>query len=194
MGGLPINQLDFIFGLILVILLLRGLYNGFIREIASIVGLIIGLFLASRLYKSVVPLAERFIEDEAYAQIVSYVVVLVGTFLVVLIVLAILRNIFHMTLLGGLDRFAGGVMGLVKGGLLCAIILMIMTAFLPADSESLTKSRIAPQINRVTTSISTFLPRDMRDDIRAKGSYLHEMWNKDWADELRRKHHKEPIK
>jgi hypothetical protein len=85
-------------------------------------------------------------------------------------------------------------MGLVKGTVLCAIILMLMTAFLPADSESLTKSRIAPQINRITTSIATFLPRDMRDDIRAKGSYLHEMWNKDWADELRRKHHKEPIK
>jgi membrane protein required for colicin V production len=178
MGGLPINQLDFIFGLILVILLLRGLYNGFIREIASIVGLFIGLFLASRLYKSVVPLAERFIEDQAYAQIASYVVVLAGTFLVVLIALAILRNIFHMTLLGGVDRFAGG----------------FMTAFLPADNESLTKSRIAPQINKITSSIATFLPQDMREDIRAKGSYLHEMWNKDWADELRRKHHKEPIK
>jgi membrane protein required for colicin V production len=193
MGGLPINTLDFIFGLILLLLLIRGLYNGFIREIASIVGLFIGFFLANRLYSSVVPLAERFIDDSSYAHIFSYVVVLSGTFLGVLLVLAILRNIFRMTLLGGLDRFAGGAMGLVKGTVLCAIILMVLTAFMPSDTETLKTSKLAPRINMLTTSMSSLLPESMRDEVRDKGGYLHEMWNKDWAGELRSKHNRKEL-
>jgi membrane protein required for colicin V production len=188
MGGLPINTLDFIFGIILVLLLIRGLYNGFIREIASIVGLFIGFFLANRLYTTVVPLAERFIDDSSYAHIVSYIVVLCGTFFGVLLVLAILRNLFRMALLGGIDRFAGGLMGLVKGTVLCAIILMVLTAFLPSDSESLTRSKMAPRIHMLTSSMSSLLPETMREEVRHKGGYLHEMWNKDWAGELRKKH------
>ena len=191
MGGLPINTLDFIFGLILVLLLIRGLYNGFIREIASIVGLFIGFFLANRLHTAVVPLAQRFIEDESYALIVSYIVVLGATFFVVLLVLAILRNILRMAMLGGLDRFAGALMGLVKGTVLCAIILMVLTAFLPPESESLTQSRIAPRINMLTSSMSSLLPDSMREQVREKGAYLHEMWNKDWAGDLRNKHHRQ---
>jgi uncharacterized membrane protein required for colicin V production len=135
-----------------------------------------------------VPLAERFIDDSSYAHIVSYIVVLCGTFFGVLLVLAILRNLFRMALLGGIDRFAGGLMGLVKGTVLCAIILMVLTAFLPSDSESLTHSKLAPRIHMLTSSMSSLLPETMREEVRHKGGYLHEMWNKDWAGELRKKH------
>jgi membrane protein required for colicin V production len=191
MGGLPINTLDLVLGAILVLLLIRGLYNGFIREVASIVGLFIGFILASRLYPGVVPLVGRFVEDQSYANIISYVIVLCGTFFVVLLVLSILRNIVRLSLLGNLDRVAGGAMGLIKGAVLCAIVLIVLTAFLPSDNKNLSQSRLAPQISMLTATMSALLPEAMREDVRIKGAYLHEMWNRNWAEELRRKHGKD---
>ncbi|MFP4071787.1 MAG: CvpA family protein [Desulfovibrionales bacterium] len=188
MGGIPLNTLDVIFATILCFFLIRGLYNGFLREIASILGLFIGFLLANKLYEPVVPVVQMVLEDEGNAMVVSYILVLMGTFMLVLLVIAMLRNVFQLTLLGTLDRFVGGTFGFFKGFLLCAIILLVMTTFLSSGSPTLSESKISPYINKATPSLSLLLPGNMQAEFGDKGQYLLEIWNKNWAEEIRKKH------
>jgi membrane protein required for colicin V production len=63
--------------------------------------------------------------------------------------------------LSGLDRFLGGVLGLVKGGLMVAVILMCMTAFAPA-SKLLEQSQLAPYFLVVGRAAVWVAPSELR--------------------------------
>lgn len=187
MGGLPINGLDLIFGAILLFFLIRGFIRGFLREVASIFGIIFGFVAANKLHTVVLPLTSNFISNPEYALITAYLIVLFSVVLVVYLITAILRNIFDLTLLGKLDRFVGGLMGTVKGSLLSAIILIVLTTFLSPGSDILIESRLAPYINRLTGTLSTLLPATMKKSFQERGQAAMEVWDKDWANELRKK-------
>jgi membrane protein required for colicin V production len=63
--------------------------------------------------------------------------------------------------LSGFDRFLGGVLGLLKGGLMVAIILMGMTAFTPT-SKLLEKSQLAPYFLVVGQAAIWVAPSELR--------------------------------
>jgi membrane protein required for colicin V production len=187
MGGLPINGLDLIFGALLLFFLVRGIVRGFLREVASILGIIFGFVAANKFYGLVQPMTGRFISNPEYALVAAYLIVLFSVVLVVYLITAILRNIFDLTLLGKLDRFAGGAMGTVKGGILCAIILIVLTTFLSPGSDILIESKLAPYVNKLTGTLSTLLPTTMKKSFQERGQAAMEVWDKDWAEEMRKK-------
>ena len=57
--------------------------------------------------------------------------------------MAVARKLMKAVGLSGFDRFLGALLGLVKGGLVVAVVLMGMTAFTPT-SKLLENSRLAP--------------------------------------------------
>jgi membrane protein required for colicin V production len=63
--------------------------------------------------------------------------------------------------LSGLDRFLGAVLGLVKGGLMAAVILMGMTAFAPT-SKLLQNSQLAPYFLVVGRAAIWLAPSELR--------------------------------
>jgi membrane protein required for colicin V production len=63
--------------------------------------------------------------------------------------------------LSGLDRFLGAVLGLLKGALMVAVILMGMTAFEPT-SKLLQNSRLAPYFLVVGHAAKWLAPTELR--------------------------------
>jgi len=63
--------------------------------------------------------------------------------------------------LSGLDRFLGAVLGLLKGGLMVAVILMGMTAFAPT-SKLLENSQLAPYFLVVGRAAIWLAPSELR--------------------------------
>jgi len=63
--------------------------------------------------------------------------------------------------LSGLDRFLGAVLGLLKGGLMVAVILMGMTAFAPT-SKLLQNSQLAPYFLVVGRAAIWVAPTELR--------------------------------
>jgi membrane protein required for colicin V production len=63
--------------------------------------------------------------------------------------------------LSGFDRFLGAVLGVLKGGLMVAVILMGMTAFQPA-SKFLANSQLAPYFLVVGRAAIWLAPPDLR--------------------------------
>ena len=69
------NLFDVIILVIFGYCLIRGLFRGLIKELASIVGVLSGFYAAYTYYQEVARLMSEWISNEAYLNIVSFLII-----------------------------------------------------------------------------------------------------------------------
>jgi membrane protein required for colicin V production len=77
------------------------------------------------------------------AEVLGFLIIFFAIVLLFGIAARIARWVMKQSGLSGFDRFLGAILGLLKGGLMVAVILMGMTAFEPT-STVLQNSQLAP--------------------------------------------------
>ncbi|MEK7848643.1 MAG: CvpA family protein [Chloroflexota bacterium] len=121
------NWLDWVLVVSLAVSFFWGLRQGFIGAFIPLVGLILGVFLAGRLY---LPLAERlFGSDAAIARIGAFLIILAAVGLVASLVARVLTRLVSLVMLGLVNRLAGGAFGLVMGGVSLGALLAFVARF-----------------------------------------------------------------
>ena len=122
------NSLDIIFGLILSIFILVGIWKGFFREVLGFIGIIGGLFLAligfapiGKLLTSLIPGIPTFIWP-----FISFILIFIGVYISSRLLAGILSKLSETIFLGWLNRLLGGLVGGLKGALLISLILMLI--------------------------------------------------------------------
>ena len=174
------NTLDIVFLAILGVMTIRGFFRGLIREIASILGLGLGFFLANEFYVQGREVVVRLLGNTEYASAVSYLAIFFGVILAVFIVATILRKLLKLVLLGWADSLGGGLLGSLKGGLVCSIILVVLTSFLRPATPLLAQSRVAPYIKEFSIAVVSFFPEEIRKEFTRKSKSLDTLWKQDW--------------
>jgi membrane protein required for colicin V production len=136
------NWIDFIIIILLVFGLARGYINGFIKELASLLALILGIwgaikfssFTAERLY-------DYFDMTGQYVGIIAFLV----TFIIIVIIIHFLGMIvdkFAETLsLGFLNSLLGLIFGVFKSALILSVIFVVLNA-IDAKHHFLPRERI----------------------------------------------------
>ena len=113
-----------IFDLIIVLALVffagRGFVRGFVGEVAGVVSLV-GGFWAAHAYHSLLSPRLTAIADPAWRTIAAYVLIFLAVILVVAVLARLLQKILSFSFVSWADRLAGGLLGLAKGVLLCAL-------------------------------------------------------------------------
>ena len=126
--------LDIVLGLLLAYGFYRGLRNGLFVEIASLVALIAGLYGAIHLSYITGDYLEQRVEwDERYVNIIAFIITFFAIVLLVHICGKLLTKIIDLTVLGLLNKIAGGIFGAVK----VAVILGAILIFFEKANESL---------------------------------------------------------
>lgn len=155
------NIADWIIVLVLLLSIAQAASSGFFQEAFSIAGLVFGYLVAAWGYRN---LAAHFVSDSSsnwLAQIVSFLAI----FLAVMVVAGVLGRLVRWMMkeagLKGVDRFLGGALGLVRGCLLVAIVLVSMTAFTPT-SRWLQGSSLAPYFQVVGRAAIWVAPSELR--------------------------------
>ena len=122
------NWLDIVILVILVINVFVGLRIGIIKAVLSMVGVIVGVILAGRFY---VPLGEQltFIQQAGVANIVAFIIILVGAMAVASILAALLKRTVSAVMLGWVNYLGGAVFGLVLGAVFCSALLATWVKF-----------------------------------------------------------------
>ncbi|MEE8318438.1 MAG: CvpA family protein [Dehalococcoidales bacterium] len=123
------NWLDVSILVIIGLATFSGLRTGLIKATFTLAGVIIGIFLAGRLYVS---FAEQltFIPQDNIARIVAFIIIL-GVVMVVAGVLAsVLKWIASLVMLGWVNRLGGAIVGLIFGAFFCGALLSIWVKFL----------------------------------------------------------------
>ncbi len=116
---------DIVIVSITVLLGLKGLLRGFIKEIFGLVGIIGGIFIASRLAgdigQAIAPLLA--LENQATIKLIGFIIGLVGFWAIVYVAGIILSKIFQASGLGLFDRILGFFFGSAKIFLIFSVIV-----------------------------------------------------------------------
>ena len=105
--------LDLVIVIFCAFLVAKGIWKGFVKEIAGIVAVIGCLAVSSLFHAQVQPYMAAFV-GERYVQLVSYVIVFLGFYLVVMLLGKLLDKILRSIMLGGVNRILGALFGLIK--------------------------------------------------------------------------------
>lgn len=144
-----------IFDLVIIILTLllgiKGLFRGFIKEVFGIVGIVGAAFIASRIAldtgKIVAPLLN--LENQTSIQFLGFVIAFFAIWLIVYAVGVIVSKIFSVSGLGIIDRFFGFVFGMLKVILIFSLLAYAVTsikAFKKLSEEKLADSILLPHL------------------------------------------------
>jgi membrane protein required for colicin V production len=152
---------DWIICLVLLLNVVTAAMQGFFSEALTMAGLVVGYIVAAWQYRSFALWLEKFLKNDWLAEILGFLIIFFAVVILFGIAARIARWVMKESGLSGLDRFLGGVLGLAKGGLMVAVILMGMTAFAPA-SKLLENSQLAPYFLVVGRAAIWLAPSELR--------------------------------
>ncbi len=122
------NIFDILILIILGAFTLKGLVRGLMKELCTLVGLIAGALLALNFHG---PLAESmvlaFSLPEQLCAILAFLAIFLLTMLIFIFIGMILSRYVKLMYVGGLNRVAGGLFGLVQGILILSLIVFALT-------------------------------------------------------------------
>ncbi len=154
------NALDIILFAILLITLILGLIKGFVRQIIGIIAVIGGLILAANYYHLIYPLFHKLISSVLVSNFLAFLfifgVVLLAGFLIGLLASKLMKGP-----LAFINHIWGGVIGLIKGILICGVLAFALLVF-EVEKDALAGSRLAPFCLQVTRAIVNIIPRDLK--------------------------------
>jgi membrane protein required for colicin V production len=152
---------DWIILALVLLNVIAAAMQGFFSEALTMAGLIVGYIVAAWQYHALAGWLETFLKNAWLAEILGFLIIFFAILLVFGIAARIARWIMKESGLSGFDRFLGAVLGLLKGGLMVAVILMGMTAFEPT-SKLLTNSQLAPYFLVVGRAAIWLAPSELR--------------------------------
>ena len=157
------NWLDIVLLVALAIPTFIGLKQGLIKAVLSLVGLIIGVILASNFYEA---LGSRlgFIPNPDIANITAFILILVGVLVIATILARLLKFIVSIVMLGWVNYLGGAVFGLLLGAILWGAILAIWVKFL--GTELIMESLVASVLLDKFPLVLALLPSEF-DTIRS---------------------------
>jgi len=166
-----VNIADWIILLALLISVVQAASSGFFQEAFGIVGLVFGYLLAAWQYRRLAGHFEAYISSKWLGEIVAFLAIFLGVMILAGILGKIVRWLMKEAGLNVVDRFFGGVLGLLRGCLLVAIVLVSMTAFTPT-SRWLQGSALAPYFLVVGSAAIWVAPAELRAEFYKGLDYL----------------------
>ncbi len=172
------NIFDIIVMVIIALGLIRGLFRGFVKEIASIAGVLAGFYGASVYYPMVGELLGNWIDAEIYCDLLGFFLLFMAIVVGVGLVAGLLRYVLKIAFLGWVDRLFGMVFGATKGLLVCVVIFIIATSLVPGQNTWISTSRLSPYLGEVSRWAAVFVDNDMKTQFQIKMKRMKAFWEK----------------
>jgi membrane protein required for colicin V production len=134
------NVFDIVLIVFIGIFTIKGFKNGFIKELGSLVALIIGIFISMRFSGFIESKlrTEGFFSSE-YLPVISYAITFIGVVILVFLLTKALDQFVKLIKLQWLNRLAGVIFGTLKIIIILGSIFFLLTIlngklfFLPED-------------------------------------------------------------
>ena len=118
--------IDIIFAVLLGYALYKGIKNGLFVELASLVALVIGIFIAIKFSYLIKEILETKVSWEPkYIEIVAFAVTFLLVVLVIHLSAKLLTKIADFTYLGWLNKLAGAVFSGLKTILMLSVVILL---------------------------------------------------------------------
>jgi membrane protein required for colicin V production len=163
--------IDWAIVIVLIGFVLGGLAQGFFRTACSLVGLLLGLSLASWHYERIAAFLMPMVRIEAVADAIGFFFIAILVLAVANLIGNLLGNALDWLGLGCLDMIGGAVLGFFQGLVFISICVLVGVAFFP-NSSLLKESRLPRQFFGTLNLTLHATPGELADRVREG---LHKM-------------------
>lgn len=133
------TALDIVVIIVAVFFLARGLWIGFIRQIAFLLALSLGYVAAGTYYPTWSQHLSQ-IDNPQLRFVVTYALLFFTTYVVIMLLGLVLKKVVQISFLGWFDRLMGAVFGLAKAVFLTTMIFMVLTGIFSDPSPFIEKA------------------------------------------------------
>jgi len=137
------NILDIIIAGLIAFFLIKGIFRGFFREIASLGGVIFGILAGNRYHPQMADCLKNYLPLEKYLPLVSFIILFIGVMIGFYLLGLLLHRLFKTLLIGWFDRTLGICFALIKGVIISYLLIVLLTFFVPSSSPLIAKSKCA---------------------------------------------------
>ena len=152
---------DLLLAVLLLASLFLGLWRGLVYEVLSLLGWFVAYFTCP----FVAPLFERLLPQDRMGPSMVHMASLVIAFMLILVLWGLaarlVRALIHATPLSIIDRILGAGFGVVRGVLLCLLLVLVVSMTPAAKSDTWQASKMAPWLEAALHDMRPVLPDDM---------------------------------
>lgn len=150
------NYIDIILALLLLFAAINGFRNGFVKELASLAALVLGVWGGIEFsYITTDFLANRLGIETNYLNLISFLVTFVVIVILVHLVANSLSKLIEVAMLGWVNKLTGLVFGFLKTAFILSILLLI---FNKIDDDVHILSQKTKSESRLYEPVRTFAP------------------------------------
>lgn len=164
------NIFDIIIGVLLLFAFVRGIMKGFFAEVASLVAIIAGVFVAihnAHYLEGYLASASYIDWSDETNRIVAFAVTFLMVVLVVIVIGKILTKIADITALGMLNKLLGGVFGTLKIALILSVVFTFfgsINSTIPfVKQETLDESILYNPVKKIAPALFPSIIKEGKD-------------------------------
>lgn len=154
--------------------LAAGLWKGLIKQTLSLAGMVAGWYLAGRFYGKLSGFL--YISNENIAGIAAFLIILLGCMILSFILIRLLDKIIEEAGLNLSNRMLGGLVGVLKAGVIVICASLFLVAALPSDNKTLRDSVSLPIVMEVAEAATDFVPAKIKEQFDDKLKELKNFW------------------
>ena len=140
------NLLDIIIIVTMIFFIVKGVLRGFVREIASLAGVILGILLSNRFQPEMTDYLKPYLPATKFLPLISFAALFVLILVFFNILGWVIKLLLKKALLGWIDRTLGAGLAITKGVIITYLVIVLLTFFLPAKTPLMVESKLAPLI------------------------------------------------
>lgn len=157
MDASGLTAYDFVVLGLLTILVVRGLWIGFVIQVTSFLALYFGYFVASQHHQTLFPFLQEVSDNPKVVFLTSYVLLFIGTYLLCMIIGKGLRYVMQISFTSWFDRLLGAIIGLGKAVILIVMMHLILGTLLAPENQMLRKCASCDIVNDLSDTARKFI-------------------------------------
>jgi len=155
---------------------LRGFWRGTVNEAFSIVGIFIGLIIASAYYADVSQYLFNWVINKEISHMSGYLVYFSIIYLIINCLGILVTYIFHLKNRGWGSHLSGGLVGSIKGILLVSVLTIPLIIFLPKGSNFIKYFTLLSLEIPISEQMTHVISKEMQKTFSAKINDYKNSW------------------
>jgi membrane protein required for colicin V production len=150
-AGVGLTGYDLVVLVLFALLILRGIWLGFLKQITGLLALYLGFIVAGQHHDKIFPFLREISKNPKVVFFASYVILFIATYVVVMLAGKGLAYVMQLTVTSWFDKVLGGILGGAKALILVILMHMILTMVIPPDNTMLSTCRTCNALTKTAT-------------------------------------------
>ncbi len=167
--GVGLTGYDLVVIVFFVLLVLRGIWLGFLKQITCLVALYLGYIIAGHYHDRIFPFLKDISSNPKVVFFTAYVILFVVAYVAAMLIGKGLAYVMQLTLTGWFDKLMGGLLGAAKALILIIVIHLGLGIVLPPENKMLTSCRTCNALNKTTAfTLDLIKDKDIKKALNGK--------------------------